>query len=140
MEGHENNLGMLGKLLRDTQERYLEVHLPKFTMASGFSAITPLKTMGIKDAFTTNANFTGISDTAVRWPLFMTHMQQRAWMSVDEKGTTIAVETAVVMGEDLSAPEQPEPFFIDHPFMFVIHAPRSAIILYMALPGFPCEY
>jgi serpin B len=104
------------------------VYLPKFKMTTGPLELKGiLKAMGMKDAFSMAADFSGMSGNK---DLFVSNVLHKAFMAVDEKGTEAAAATAVVV----TLKEEPaaSPVFrADHPFVFVIKDNRSGSILFI---------
>lgn len=99
----------------------VEVYLPKFKMESRVDFKSILKSLGVHDAFTSVANFKGISDTNVQ----ITEILQKTFIEVNEKGATAAAATEST-GEVLSIPK--ERFFADHPFLFFLKHDKYGIL------------
>jgi serpin B len=92
--------------------------------------------MGMADAFTGNADFSGMTghrDFAI------SEVVHKAYIDVNEEGTEAAAATSVTMrAMAMRAPQQPPPVFrADHPFLFVIRDNRSASILFMGRTADP---
>jgi len=104
------------------------VYLPKFKMAFGPLELKDiLKSMGMKDAFSMAADFSGMDGTKM---LFISNVLHKAFVAVDEKGTEAAAATAMVV--TLKAETMaPTVFRADHPFVFMIKDNRSGSILFM---------
>jgi serpin B len=121
----EENLAFWLKLLK---KREVRLFLPKFKMTSEFSLAGKLGAMGMPDAFTTKADFSGMTGNK---ELFINAVVHKAFVDVNEKGTEAAAATGVVM--TLSAVETPPPpeFRADHPFLFLIRHNPSGSILFM---------
>ena len=102
-----------------------ELKLPKFTFSYNISLIDALKALGMGIAFSSGANFSGINATL---PLAITEVKHKAYIAVDESGTTAAAVTSV--GITTSAVQNPPPSVIDHPFIFAIREMSSGLILF----------
>jgi serpin B len=104
----------------------LNVSLPKFKLTAGsFSLAAGLKALGMQQAFTDGADFSGIA-TGV--PLSISDVVQKAFIAVDEKGTEAAAATGVI-GVATSAPiDPPIPFTVDRPFLFFIRDQNGAVL------------
>lgn len=103
------------------------VFLPKFKMTSQFSLEQVLATMGMRDAFSAKADFSGMDG---RKDLFISAVIHKAFVDVSEEGTEAAAATAVVMR--LTAAPVPAPEFrADHPFLFMIRHNPSGSILFL---------
>ena len=97
------------------------VTLPRFKFESGGALDTPLQELGMRAAFTPNADFSGIADPVGGQRLQITPVVQRTYVSVDENGTEAAAATGVVMTA-LSAVQAPNADFkADHPFLFFVY-------------------
>ncbi len=105
----------------------VEVILPKFDISSQLPLIQILSALGMPDAFTGAADFSGIDGHA---DLQIGLAQQSAVMHVDEVGTTAAAATIVAIAG--SAPLLQLRVVIDHPFLFVIRDLSSGAILFTA--------
>jgi len=114
----------LAKLRREE----VVVTFPKFKMTYSASLGDPLKAMGMADAFSGAADFSGMS-TQERF--FLQAALHKAFVDVNERGTEAAAATAIMVGAT-GAPPRPKPIFTaDHPFFFLIRDTRSGSILFM---------
>jgi serpin B len=118
----------LNRWLTLLRKQEVHVYLPKFKMTTGPLELSGiLKAMGMKDAFSMAADFSGMTGSR---DLFISNVLHKAFVAVDEKGTEAAAATAVVM--TLTAVPVASPVFrADHPFVFVIKDNRSGSILFM---------
>ena len=110
--------------------------LPKFKMEFAASLNTPLKTLGLKTAFTDSANFSGISDKQ----LCISEVFQKSFVEVNEQGTEAAAVTGVGVTELAALPmERPKPFvmIVDHPFLFTIEDEATDAILFVGVINNP---
>ena len=105
----------------------VEVTLPKFDISSQLSLIPILTALGMPDAFSSAADFSGIDG---RTDLQIGLAQQNARMEVDEVGTTAAAATVVAIA--VSSPIVRARVVIDHPFLFVIRDLTSGSIIFTA--------
>jgi len=114
------------------------VHLtmPRFDIKTATSLRDLLDALGMKLAFTDDADFSGIS-TAV--PLEISAVVHQANITVDEAGTEAAAATAVVM-QPTAAPapeEEPVEMLVDQPFVFVLRDRTTEAILFIGRVGEP---
>lgn len=115
--------------------RRVAAALPKFRIAPASAvALRPhLEALGMRLAFTRDADFTGIAappDPTDR--LFVSAVFHKAFVEVDERGTEAAAATAVAMARAGAAPEEsPMAFRADRPFLFFIRDLRSGTVLFM---------
>lgn len=104
----------------------VKLWLPKFKTTSEFELSEALQQMGMKEAFTDNADFSGMTG---KKDLKISKVIHKAFVEVNEAGTEAAAATAVVMRVK-SLPVNPPEFRADHPFMFIIKENGSNSILF----------
>ena len=109
------------------EETEVELSLPKFELSSAFRLDDTLKTLGMVDAFSHQADFSGMNGLQ---DLFVSAALHKAFLSVNEEGTEAAAATAVVMTLK-SVPFPAVVFRADHQFVFLIHENRTGSILFM---------
>lgn len=101
--------------------------MPKFEYESEFSLIGPLAGMGMTDAFSTAADFSGMTGND---ELFIKDIVHKAFVSVDEAGTEASAATAVII--DLKGmPGEPVKVTLDRPFIYLIRDVETGTILFM---------
>jgi serpin B len=101
-----------------------EVSMPKFKLETRYELPEHLKAMGMIDAFSGAADFTGMATSS---PGSIAHVTHKAFVDVNEEGTEAAAATAVVTV--LSA--YPPPFYANRPFVFLIRDKQHGTILFM---------
>uniref|UniRef100_A0AAY4D1Q6 Thyroxine-binding globulin n=1 Tax=Denticeps clupeoides TaxID=299321 RepID=A0AAY4D1Q6_9TELE len=101
---------------------YLSIHLPKFSTSGSYSLLDPLKAMGVEEAFTSKADFSGIAEASM-------HVH-KAILKVDEEGTEAAGVTTVEFVRSI-VPPQPKEVKINRPFLLFIadHITRSVLFM-----------
>jgi serpin B len=109
-----------------------ELKLPKFTFSYSVDLNNTLSSLGMGIAFSDNADFTGINATE---RLKITDVVHKAFVAVDESGTTAAAATSVEIGPTAAAPQPP--VVIDHPFIFAIREMKSGLILFVGTVNNP---
>jgi serpin B len=119
-----DNLNTWLNLLR---KREILVYLPKFKTSSQFSLGEMLSSMGMSDAFTAHADFSGMT---AKQELYISSVIHKAFVDVNEEGTEAAAATAVAM-KLLSMPAPPPVFRADHSFIFLIRHNPSGSILFL---------
>lgn len=105
----------------------VNLSLPKFELAFPFRLDEILQEMGMLDAFTGNADFSGIEESR---ELFLNAVLHKAFVEVNEKGTEAAAATAVIM-QTKSVSFMSTDFVADHPFIFLIRENHSRSILFL---------
>jgi len=105
------------------------VSLPKFKMTSQFTLNKALVEMGMTDAFSNKADFSGMDGTK---DLFISAAIHEAFVELNEEGTEAAAATAVVAELKCEVKETPPVIFrADHPFVFLIRENKTGSILFI---------
>ncbi len=105
----------------------VDLTMPKFRLTSEFSLADTLAQLGMPDAFTGAADFSGMDGTR---DLFIGHVAHKAFVSIDEAGTEATAATAVVVDWRGVSPS-PIPVIIDRPFIFLIRDIETGTILFI---------
>ena len=112
------------------KECEVNLSLPKFETSSSFQLNDALKKLGMKRAFTEDAQF----DRMFQDPdleAYIDYVIQKARISVTEWGTEAAAVTVVAMAKESSMPiDSPIEFICDHPFAYLIAEKTSGAILF----------
>jgi serpin B len=109
------------------RKREVRVCMPKFTMTVQFELAKTLGAMGMPEAFSEAADFSGMTGGR---DLFISAVVHKAFVDVNEEGTEAAAATGMAMR--LTATPAPPPLFrADHPFIFLIRHNPSGSILFM---------
>ncbi|MFI5347358.1 MAG: serpin family protein [Elusimicrobiota bacterium] len=118
------------------QPREGRVELPRFKFESTLKLNDPLIQMGAGAAFDkTRSDFRDMAEA--RRPedmLYISEVQQKAVIEVDEEGTVAAAKTSVRMhmvGAAMHVPVPPFVFIADRPFLFVIEDIVSGTLLFV---------
>lgn len=109
--------------LRAEQPGDVEFVMPKLQLTTKASLVPELQALGMRRAFTNQAELGGIAPARLR----VSDVIHQTFLLVDEKGTEAAAVTAAI-AEIVSMPRQ---FHADRPFFFVIRDNRSGTILFM---------
>ncbi|HUU64205.1 MAG TPA: serpin family protein [Dehalococcoidia bacterium] len=118
---------LVDAITNDLKYRKVTLTMPKFEYDSDFSLVDTLAAMGMPVAFSTAADFSGM--TGYR-DLFISDILHKAFVSVDEAGTEAAAATAVIMSLT-AAPEQPVEVTLDRPFIFLIRDIETGAVLFV---------
>jgi serine protease inhibitor len=118
-----------GDTWKDWQELFSEVkdyeiELPRFEFEFGRSLKEDLKAIGLEEAFTDQADFSGISDI----DLLISDVIHKTYIKVNEQGTEAAAVTAVTM--DLTSVGPGSILRFDRPFLFTITENTSKAIIF----------
>lgn len=117
--------GFVGSIIDKLEMREVALSMPKFEYESSFGLKEALSTLGMRIAFTADADFSGMNG---KRDLFIQDVLHKAFVSVDEAGTEAAAATAVIVGLT-SIPAQPVEVEVNRPFIFLIRdVPTGSII------------
>ncbi|NGX40061.1 MAG: hypothetical protein KR126chlam1_01401 [Chlamydiae bacterium] len=122
----------------ETRSLLVSAQIPKFCFSKRILLNTPLKELGMKDAFTYQADFSNINGMK---DLFLNKVLHETYFSLDEKGVTAASATAAILDVTSFSPtdEPPIPFIADHPFQFLLLDSHSGAILFMGQVNHPAK-
>jgi serpin B len=118
----------LSQWLARLRKRKVIVSVPKFKETCQFSLADVLRQMGMTDAFSGKADFSGMNG---KRDLFISAVIHKAFVDVNEEGTKAAAATAVTMRTTAIGPKKIPVFRADHPFLFLIRDNDSGSILFI---------
>ena len=114
---------------KELSNRKLYVKMPRLEIEYNKDLKEDMKALGMKDAFNSAAaDFSNISNN----DLYLGLLKQFTYLKVDEEGTEAAAVT--VGGMSNAAPpilEEPTPFYLNRPFVFMIRESSTGTILFM---------
>ena len=117
-------------ILASLSRREPPVTLPKFRLEFDKQLNDVLKALGMEPAFDPNvADFSRMHRDARVMELHVSEVKQKAFVEVDEKGTTAAAVTSVEVG----VTSAPIGFTADRPFLFAIRERLSGTVLFTGL-------
>ena len=103
----------------------VDIVFPKFKLEYNFRLDRALQAIGMVDAFTDNANFSGMDGTD--W-LYISAILHKAFIDVNEEGTEAVATNAALK----QASNNPTPLFLaDHPFVFLIQENQTGSIQFI---------
>jgi len=121
------NPAKLKSYIYQMKEQKVEVYLPKFKFSCDTIDLKEiLMQMGMKDAFTSNADFSGING---KKNLFISNVLHKTFVEVNEKGTEAAAASSLRM--TLGSGPIPPIFRADRPFIFIIKDNKTQSILFI---------
>lgn len=95
----------------------VELSLPKFKVEADMVLNDVLKTMGVKKAFTANAEFNGMTDARVA----VDEVRQKCYVAVDEQGSEAAAVTSIgIKLTSMPMHRDRVEMVVDRPFLFAI--------------------
>jgi serpin B len=113
-------------VLAALQPASMRLDLPKFSYDAGFALKQALTKLGIADAFTMEADFSGMDGTQ---ELYVDDVYHKAFIAVDEAGTEAAAASAVVMSR--KGISRPHELIVDRPFVYLIRDIETGAILFL---------
>jgi serpin B len=122
--------GLLDGLLSSGAEAQVDLSLPRFRVDASFKLNDTLQGLGVRAAFSSRADFSGITTDE---PLYINAVLHKAFIDVGEKGTEAAAATAVAM-RTLALVRKPQPdvrLVFDRPFLFVITDTETGLPLFL---------
>lgn len=108
--------------LENDYSQVMTIGLPRFKVNYEIDLIDTLKALGMQIAFSKNADFSAIAVP----PLWISKVQHKAFVEVDEQGTTAAAVTTI--GSTRGGQTQ---LIVDRPFFCVICDNETGTILFM---------
>jgi len=125
-------------------DRTVIVNVPKFKLEAEYSLVKTLQALGMVRAFNSPADPAGAqfdrmtTSTDPAQQLYISAVQHKTFVEVNEKGTEAAAATGLAMAETKAAPfEQPKTrpfiptFWADKPFVFAICDNATHSILFL---------
>lgn len=111
----------------------VDVRLPRFKLEYQVGLVKPLVKLGMREAFTSSADFGPMFHRDGQRAVFIGDAFQKTFLEVNEQGTEAAAVT-VVMSAEVEVPPPPPPpveFYIDRPFFFTIRDDETGTVLFM---------
>lgn len=119
---------LLKSIIKSLGPKRIILKLPKFKYTSQTVSLNNiLMTMGMRDAFTTSADFSGIFESEKP---FVSQVLHKAFVEVNETGTTAGAATGVEITEG-ATPDTNINFFCDRPFIYLIYNKKIGTILFI---------
>ena len=119
---------ILPDLLANKQN--VNIRMPRFTFEYDTDLNTSLKELGMKDAFSDFADFTGINRNG---GLYISRVRHKSFVEVNEEGTEAAAVTSVEIRLTSHNPDEPQiiPFHVDRPFVIAIKEKYTNSIIFI---------
>ncbi|VVC95798.1 unnamed protein product [Leptidea sinapis] len=121
-------------VFKQLENEYTAVAIPKFKISSDLDNLKELLIdMGLKDMFdSARASFPDISDTTA---LYVTSYMQKAFIEVNEEGTTASAATSAGFGSRSG----PLKFTADKPFLYMVVDKKLLVPLFVGAYSKPSE-
>ncbi len=121
--------GKVLDILAGLETREVNLHFPKLKVDGSFDLKEPLRALGMNQAFTDAADFSGMSTTE---PLRVTDVLHKTFLELDENGTEAAAATAVVAAGFSAAPVDPPIVMkVDRPFITAIVDRQTRTLVFL---------
>jgi serine protease inhibitor len=115
--------------IENKSRKRIQLALPKFKIESEFDLNESLNQLGIKEAFTMSADFSGITKDE---KLYISKVIHKANIELDEEGTEAAAATAVVMRKTTAMTiEDVVEFKANRPFIYLIRNNKTNTIYFI---------
>ncbi len=98
--------------------------IPKFSYESDYDLVDMLKTLGLSSAFTSDADFTGISDQEA----FISSVTQQTHIAIDENGVEASAFTLIEYATAAMPVDEAE-MILDRPFLYAIYSPSVTTVI-----------
>ncbi len=126
--------GMRG-LLAGASRYQVTLSLPRFRVEAAFDLVPVLRQLGVTEAFTRRADFSGITEAE---RLLINAVAHKAYVDVDEQGTEAAAATAIVFRPTAAFRAPPSvTLTVDRPFLFAIIHTRTGLPLFVGQVSHP---
>ncbi len=116
----------LAQWIAELRPKDLSLVLPRFAMDERVELAKALDHLGMGNAFSVNADFSGISETG---GLYIGQVIHQATLKIHEEGAEAAAATALIMLARSCV--EGEFFVVDRPFLFMIRNPATGSIFFM---------
>ncbi|MFA5450538.1 MAG: serpin family protein [Dehalococcoidales bacterium] len=117
----------LHTMIKELKPADVNLTMPRFEFKYNLALKQALIEMGMKSAFTSSADFSGIGREG---DLCLQDVLHKAFVAVDEEGTEAAAATAAIVGIKSFTPLAVQ-LKIDRPFIFLIRHIETGAILFM---------
>ncbi len=124
---------MYNNIISGFRKRKVNVSVPKFKITSQFDLEEKLSQMGMPDAFSSSADFSGMTG---KKDLHIDKVVHKAFIEVNEEGTEAAAATAVIMTKSAAIAVT---FKADHPYVFIIKDNNTESILFIGRVAEPID-
>ena len=103
------------------------LRMPKAKIETSLLLNQTLQSMGIKSAFTSQANFKGIAEMG---PLVLDQVKQKCYVEISEKGTEAAAVTVAQIRLTSARPSSYVTMNVNRPYIFLIVDTQNSNIMF----------
>ncbi|MCB1083075.1 MAG: serpin family protein [Simkania sp.] len=113
----------------------VDIHLPKFAFSKRFFLKNFFLSIGMDDAFSPSADFSGITGAK---NIYISDAFHESYVKIDEGGIFAAAASGVQFNLKSTLPDQaPIPFNANHPFFYCIADLKTKLLLFMGVVNDP---
>ena len=116
---------------KNSSRQNLRIKVPEFKYDYSVSLAKPLYSMGIRDAFTSSADFSGISSKG--GPLQIDDILHKTHIELDRNGTKAAAVTAIIAKASSAHMTEPPAVYLDRPFLYALVDNKTGIPLFIGI-------
>ena len=114
------------KWMTQFQKRKGSIRLPRFKTEYDITLNKALSTLGMGEAFTSRANFSGMGDNFA-----ISEVKHKTFVEVNEEGTEAAATTSVGIMATSASTETPFKMIVNRPFFYAIRDNKTGSLLFM---------
>lgn len=113
-------------LMENAKQNKITAVIPKFSLDYGIELTKPLQAVGLNNAFTYSADFSGMTGNQ---DLYIGSVLHKAFINVNEKGTKAKAATAV----EMRAKSEGSCVCLNRPFIFAIIDTRTSLPIFLGM-------
>lgn len=110
----------IGELIENSKGVRVVAGIPKFETESELDLNDVLINMGMPDAFSEKADFTGIGEYRGTGNICISMVKQKTFIEVDERGTKAGAVTVIISAPTSAGPVETKRVILDRPFIYMI--------------------
>lgn len=114
------------KWMTQFQRRKGSIRLPRFKTEYDITLNKALSALGMGEAFTSRANFSGMGDNFA-----ISEVKHKTFVEVNEEGTEAAATTSVGIMATSASTEPPFKMIVNRPFFYAIRDNKTGSLLFM---------
>jgi serpin B len=113
----------IDRITADLEDGPIDLRLPQFQFTTSADLTGPLESIGLRDAFNRNADFSGITSDEV---LSLSGMAYQGYFGIDEEGTDAETTATAPAPETTPAASR---VTVDRPFLFAVRDGETGLIV-----------